>query len=92
MILLRSLGLENLGLDPTPVTLFTDDAQIASWAKREIYAAERIGLISQDADGKINPRANVTKAEAAALINSLISYMRNELQRDYTDHIVNIVF
>jgi len=89
VILLRSLGLENLGLDPTPVTLFTDDAQIASWAKRELYAAERIGLIAPDEDGNINPKAQVSKAEASALINGLINYMRTELQLDYTEHIVN---
>ncbi|MDR3090798.1 MAG: S-layer homology domain-containing protein [Clostridiales bacterium] len=89
VVLLRSLGLENLGLDPTPSTLFADDAQIADWARRELYAASRIGLIAPDADGKINPRREVTKAEAAALINSLINYMRQELKTDYAEHIVD---
>lgn len=89
VILLRTLGLENLGLDPTPVTSYVDDAQIASWAKREIYAASRIGLISADDNGNIRPTDYVTKAEAAALINRLIDYMRSGIATDYADHIVN---
>lgn len=92
VILLRCLGLEHLGLDPTPITLFADDDQISGWARRELYAAERIGLISQDADGNINPKAEVSKAEAAALINNLINYMRSELKLDYAEHIVDYVF
>lgn len=92
VILLRCLGLENLGLDPTPMTFFTDDDQISSWARKELYAAYRIGLIAEDEDGKINPKAQVSKAEAAALINNLINYMRNELKLDYAEHIVDIVF
>lgn len=89
VILLRTLGLSNLGLDSTPVTPFTDDAKISSWAKREIYAAQRIGLVSGDENGCINPQSYVSKAEAAALVNRLIDYMRIDLQEDYGRNIVH---
>ncbi len=88
-ILLRTLGLQNLALDPTPMTVFTDDEQIAGWAKNELMAAYAIGLISPDSDGKINPKAVVSKAEAAALVNRLIEYMRTDIAADYSEHIVN---
>jgi N-acetylmuramoyl-L-alanine amidase len=87
--MLRAIGLENLGLDPTPMTTFTDDYEISDWAKSEIYAAERIGLIVADKEGRINPKELVNKAEAAAVLNRLIDYMRTELKDDYADHIVN---
>lgn len=89
VILVRTLGLENLGLDPTPITTFTDDSQIASWAKKEIYAANRLGIIAGDEDGKFRPKEYVSKAEAAAFVNRLNNYMRTDLQTDYTEHIVN---
>ncbi len=89
VILLRTIGLENLGLDPTPMTSFVDDTDIADWAKREIYAAERIGLVSKDAEGKIRPLDTITKAEAAALTNRLIDYMRYDMEQDYAANIVN---
>lgn len=89
VILLRTLGLENLGLEPTPMTSFTDDKEIAGWAKKEIYAAKRIGIISGDIDGKFRPKEYVSKAEAAAFVNRLNQYMRTDLQTDYTEHIVN---
>lgn len=89
VILLRTLGLEHLGLDPTPITPFVDDEFIASWAKKEVYAANRIGIISGDEDGKFKPKSFINKAEAAAIINRLIEYMRNDMQIDYTENIVN---
>lgn len=92
VILLRCLGLSNLGLSPTPMTAFVDDAEIADWARKELYAAERIGLISQDSDGKIYPKQMLSKAEAAALINRLVTYMCTDLKLDYADHIVNITY
>lgn len=89
VILLRTLGLENLGLDPTPVTTFTDDKYIANWAKKEVYAANRLGIIAGDDDGKFRPTSYVSKAEAAAFVNRLVNYMRDDLLIDYTEHIVN---
>ncbi len=89
VILLRTLGLSQLGLDSTPVTSFVDDGKISGWARKEIYAAQRIGLISGDQDGKVNPKSFVTKAEAAALTNRLVDYMRSDLQKDYGQNIVH---
>lgn len=89
VILLRALGLEYLGLDPTPITPFVDDKYIANWAKKEIYAANRIGIISGDRNGKFNPKALMSKAEGAAIINRLIDYMRKDMQIDYAENIVN---
>lgn len=89
VILLRALGLENLGLDPTPITPFVDDNKIENWAKKEIYAANRIGIIAGDNEGKFNPQSFINKAEAAAIVNRLINYMRYDMQVDYTENIVN---
>ena len=88
-IMLRTLGLTNLGLDNTPITVFTDDYKVSDWARGELSAAHRIGLIYADDEGNINPTDNITKAEAAALINRLIEYMRSDIALDYMDNIVN---
>lgn len=92
VILIRCLGLENLGLDPTPATGFTDDAQISSWAKKEIAAARKLGIISGDENGAFRPHDNISKAEGAALVNRLINYMRKDLVTDYTEHIINYAY
>lgn len=89
VILLRTLGLSRLGLSPTPITTFVDDEYIAKWAKKEIYAANKIGIVKGDIDGKFNPKTFINKAEAAAFINRLIDYMRKDMQIDYTENIVN---
>ena len=89
VVLLRALGLEHLGLDPTPITPFVDDKYISDWAKREVYAANRIGIIAGDVDGNFKPKSFVSKAEAAAIINRFINYMRYDMEIDYTENIVN---
>jgi N-acetylmuramoyl-L-alanine amidase len=90
VMMVRAIGLEHLGLDPTPMTPFVDDMYIAYWARRYLDAARRIGLITGDEQGKIHPQGYVSKAEAAAMLNRLIDYMRHGLGRDFSENIVNI--
>ena len=91
VLTLRVLGLTNLGPDPTPITPFMDDSEISVWARRELYAAARIGLIFPDDMGRIRPQEYITNAEAAALVLRLIDYMRHELPVDYTQNIINFI-
>ena len=82
-IYVRVIGLERLGVMTTLQTPFRDDAQIAPWAKREIMAGYKIGVILGDSDGNVKPTQWFTKAEAAAVINRLINYLRTEIGRAY---------
>lgn len=91
VILIRSLGLENIVPNPTPITVFTDSADISNWATREIQAAYTIGLISGDQNGNFRPRDNISKAEGAALINRLINYMSEDLVIDYSQRMINYI-
>ena len=91
VLTLRVLGLSNLGLDSVPLTLYADSHLISHWAINDIQAATRIGLISPDAEGMLHPQEYMTKAQAAALINHLIEYMRHDLIRDYTENIINFM-
>lgn len=90
--LIRGLGLENVVPNPHPITVLADSMQVSSWATREIGAAIELGLISGDVNGNFRPRDLITKAEAAALINRFIDYMREDLVRDYSERMVNFVW
>lgn len=91
VLALRMLGLSNLGLQPTPITPFVDDVDIQNWARSDIYAAARIGLILPDNNGMVHPQEVMTSAQAAALVLRLIDYMRHELAVDYTENIINFL-
>ena len=91
VILVRSLGLENLAPSITPVTAFADSHQISDWALREIQASHTIGLITGDQHGNFRPRDYISKAEGAAFINRFIDYMREDLVIDYSERMINFV-
>jgi len=91
VILIRSLGLENMAPVLTPVTMFADSHQISDWATREIQASHNIGLISGDENGNFRPRDYISKAEGAAFINRFIDYMREDLVIDYSERMINFV-
>lgn len=80
---IRAIGLERLGMVTFGgTTTFSDDKQISSWAKSSVHASAKLGLLPQTS-GYLYPSNKVTKAEAATLFNSLIEYLRYELQDDY---------
>ncbi|MFV0520794.1 MAG: S-layer homology domain-containing protein [Lachnospirales bacterium] len=88
-IIMRSIGLENLGIEPSTVTPFVDNNKISEYAKNSIYVAHKIGLITPDSNGNFNPKEKLSKAQAAALCNRLMEYMREDLYNDFSESIVN---
>ena len=43
--------------------------------------AHRIGLIQSDSKGNMNPNKRLTKAEGAAMFNSLIKYLQEGIRK-----------
>jgi len=88
----RALGLTNLGLNPTVVTPFVDSDNIADWAIRDVNVALMLDLIAPDDTGNLHPRRAMSKAEAAAMLNHLLDYLRNGIVSHYSEQIVNIIY
>jgi len=83
VVYIRVIGLERLGVTNSPTTPFVDDKNISAWAKREIVAGYRLGIIKGTAEGKVLPKQWISKAEAAAIVNRLVDYLRTEIGTDY---------
>ncbi|PKM54931.1 MAG: hypothetical protein CVV00_06120 [Firmicutes bacterium HGW-Firmicutes-5] len=83
VVYVRVIGLERLGVTESPMTPFVDDATISSWAKKEIMAGYKLGIIKGDELGRVKPKQWISKSEAAAIINRLIDYLRSDIGEDY---------
>lgn len=88
-ILIRSLGLENLAPTPPYKTRFLDDADIQGWSKASIYVSNEIQLVQGYDDNKFRPNKEITKAEAAALINKFITHLKDKITVDYREKVMN---
>ena len=60
------------------ITQFTDYSNIQSWAIDYISQAVSTGIIVGNADGSINPKGNVTRAEAAVIAKRIVDYVKAE--------------
>ncbi len=73
---MNTMGASNL--PDVSKTDFADDNEIPLDAKSYVYSAEKLGIIkgTQADDGKIyfNPNTEITRAEAAVLVNNIIGY------------------
>lgn len=87
-LIIRMIGLERLGFYGGIYTPFVDNDKISPWAKMQIQAGVTLGLVRSDANGYLLPQKKVTKAEAAALINQMIDYLRYTLKQDYQEKIM----
>ncbi len=88
-IFVRALGLEGLAPGTGAVTSFRDNDLIPAYARNAACVAERIGLIYGDDKGCLNPNEKITNARAAVLLNRFIDYMRDGINKDYRDKILN---
>lgn len=60
-------------LEDINVTLkFSDDSEIAEYAKAAVVAMQKSGIISGKGNNIFDPKANATRAEASSMIASLI--------------------
>lgn len=82
-LMLRVIGLDHIGLDSSKMTTYVDDAQISSWAKEAIYKGTQLKLFSGYTDGTIAPQANLSKADAAAIVNNLINFLKEDMVTMY---------
>ena len=87
-LLIRGLGFEGRAPSPTVITPFRDNDSIPVWARNAIYVSEKIGLVKGDLYGNFDPNKPMTKAEIAALINRFITYMGQDIIKDYRDNVI----
>jgi hypothetical protein len=80
IVLARAL---KLGKSVAVAGEFTDLGQISSWAKEEVYSMINAGYV-QGSNGKINPKATITRAEFAQLMDNIIKVYINEAG-EYTE-------
>ncbi|MBR2568639.1 MAG: S-layer homology domain-containing protein, partial [Paenibacillus sp.] len=69
VMIVRAMGLE---VNDHVASTFDDADQIPVWAKPYIAAAAEAGLIKGNGNGKFNPNAPITRAEAVTLILSML--------------------
>jgi hypothetical protein len=70
VIAVRALGLE---VNPKATLTFDDADQIPVWARPYVATAAEAGLIKGNGDGKFNPNASSTRAEAVTLILAMLN-------------------
>ncbi len=74
VMLLRYMKYRNFDLpeDLNPKT-FADDAEIADYAKEAVYTLNTLGIMNGKGNDIIDPRGNVTRAEAAAMLHRMMN-------------------
>lgn len=74
VVLARALKLTPTNVRPLG---FTDLGDVSSWATGEIYAMINAGYV-QGSNGRINPKANITRAEFAKVMDNVIKQYISE--------------
>ncbi|MDR1061030.1 MAG: S-layer homology domain-containing protein, partial [Clostridiales bacterium] len=89
VVFIRAMGLESLASYHGAITEYADDDSIPDYARDALYVAQDIGLLRGDEGGNIYPARQLTKGEAAVMLDRFVEYMREELKNDYRDRILD---
>ena len=54
---------------------FADDAYVSDWAKASVNSLKKAGILSGSGNNMVNPKNNLTRAEAAKIIYGIMSSM-----------------
>ncbi len=88
-IMVNALGITHLAPSPPYQIGYRDESEVPDWAKDAVYMAKDISLVTGYEDGTIRPGEMVTRAEAAALISKFIQHIREDINYDYRERIIN---
>jgi len=88
-IIVRAMGLEDASDVSSTVTSFSDDGDVPLWAKKSINVAHRMGIVSGNTDGEIEPNKILTRAESAVMINRFINYLQYDIRKEYREKMIN---
>ena len=89
VVFIRALSLEAVASTHGAITEFNDDTSIPEYARDALYVAQKIGLLRGDESGNINLLKEITEAEAAVMLDRLVTYMMQDLKADYREHIMD---
>ena len=78
VILVRTMARMGRTAQTEAMTAFSDSAEIAEYAKGAVEQLRQMGVVSGTEENKFMPRANITRAEAAKMIEILIQEEQNE--------------
>lgn len=90
-MMVNALGLTSLAPQPPYSIGYKDDAKIDSTSlslKDAIYMAREVGLITEFKDGTFKPTATVNRGDAAAMLNKMITHLREKITPDYREKLV----
>jgi len=87
-MIVSALGLENLAPYPYTSTPFADNDVIPAYARNAAFVVSTLGIVGPDEAGRFNPQSTLTYGYTANLLYNLISYMGDDLIKDYRDRII----
>lgn len=76
-IIVLSSGQEVFDGTTGDITEYTDNNDISGWAVRYVKTANQLGLMSGMTDGSFAPKGMATRAQAAAVIERLLTLLHN---------------
>ncbi|MDD4583151.1 MAG: S-layer homology domain-containing protein, partial [Eubacteriales bacterium] len=71
-VLARAFKLASTDVNNKALDKFGDKAAIASWALKDLNGMAEAGYIKGSPNGNLNPKANITRAEFAVVMDSLV--------------------
>ncbi|MDD4583975.1 MAG: S-layer homology domain-containing protein, partial [Eubacteriales bacterium] len=71
-VLARAFKLASTDVNNKALDKFGDKADIASWALKDLNGMAEAGYIKGSPNGNLNPKANITRAEFAVVMDSLV--------------------
>lgn len=88
-IIVRAMGLEEASDASSTKTAFRDDSSVASWGKKSVNVAHRMGIISANSYNEIEPNRLLTRAETSVMLNKFIRYLQFDIRKEYREKIIN---